>query len=233
MFSNKYLSSTSLKIIAILTMLIDHIGFIFYPDIIDDHSLYLSLRLIGRIAFPIFTFLLVEGFYHTRNRNHYLIRLGIFALVTEVIFDLAFYDKLFYWQHQNVLFTFAIGLIAIDFYDKNVITNPTKGTLAFIIIAIISEVFRSDYGLIGIGMIFAFTAFRSNFKALAISIIIINVMTITNFNYLESMLQAFASLALIFIYLYNGKRGFNLKYFFYWFYPVHLLILYLIKMSIL
>lgn len=227
--SYKLLSSTSLKIIAITTMLIDHIGYIFYPAIITNESIYLILRLVGRISFPLFAFILVEGYFHTRSRNKYLVRLLIFALLTEVIFDFAFYQTVINWQHQNVLFTFLIGLFSLSVYELFKLKLPVLSLISVFILAITAEILNLDYGILGVLLIFLVYLLRGNFPAVAASIILANILfTDLSFNNLEGMLQAFAGLSVIFIYAYNGNRGFNLKYFFYLFYPLHLLVLYLL-----
>jgi len=95
----------TLKMIAAVTMLIDHVGYIFFPQ-------YVLLRIIGRISFPIFAFLIVEGFMHTRDVKKYIFRMIIFALITEIPFDFAFYGT-FNWGHQNVLVTFLLALVAM------------------------------------------------------------------------------------------------------------------------
>lgn len=113
-------SGSSLKIIAITSMIIDHIGVSMIsrlPGITDKsgfiYALYWICRLIGRMAFPIYIFLLVEGFTHTRSKTKYSIRLLIFAIVSELPFDLALRGKLFDFKHQNVFLTLFIGLLVI------------------------------------------------------------------------------------------------------------------------
>ena len=134
MSANKYkvLDLSALKWIALITMLIDHIAatMMQYFDIveqlfnIDTEFIYNVMRGIGRISFPIFCFCIVEGFIHTRNIKKYLIRLFIFAVITEPIYDLAFFGIPLYLGYQNVLWTFLIAilmLMAIKKYDKNFI----------------------------------------------------------------------------------------------------------------
>ncbi|SHO50958.1 TraX family protein [Anaerocolumna xylanovorans] len=123
---------STLKLIAIFTMLIDHTAAVILEQIlvsrgffvaysnasfdstnIQIYQIYEWMRNIGRIAFPIFCFLLVEGFRYTSNKRKYAIRLGLFALVSEIPFDLAFYERLFYSYHQNVFFTLLIGFLVI------------------------------------------------------------------------------------------------------------------------
>ena len=97
------MSVFALKLIAVVTMLIDHIGYIFFPRV-------LWLRFIGRCAFPIYAFLLVQGYRHTHSVGKYLGRLALFSILSEVAFDLAFFRSFPYWGDQNVYFTLALGL---------------------------------------------------------------------------------------------------------------------------
>ena len=120
----KGLSGSALKIIAIVTMLIDHIAATVIIRILkfggyNDglYQLYRVMRNIGRIAFPIFCFLLVEGFMHTRDREKYALRLGCFAAVSEIPFDLAFNGKVLEVGYQNVFFTLLLGLLTMMAYD--------------------------------------------------------------------------------------------------------------------
>ncbi len=123
MSANKYkvLSLSSLKWIALITMLIDHTAATMMPHYnmlqeltnIDMAVVYEVMRGIGRLSFPIFCFCIVEGFVHTRNVKKYLIRLLIFALITEPIYDLAFFGTALYLDYQNVLWTFVIAILML------------------------------------------------------------------------------------------------------------------------
>ena len=101
-----------LKIAAMLSMLCDHIGFVLVPA---NHfpEIYYTLRIIGRIAFPLFCFMLVEGFVHTHNRKNFIIRLAVFAIVSEIPFDLSSCGSAFDWDSQNVMWTLLIGFIVL------------------------------------------------------------------------------------------------------------------------
>lgn len=217
------MNSFTLKMIAIITMLIDHIGAVLFPNI----SLF---RYIGRISFPIFCFLLVEGFYHTRNRKKYLIRLGIFAIISEIPFDITFYHTYFYEKNQNIFFTLCIGLIMMmvldkirkKYYENSVLIHLF--VVAILIIGMcVSEFLYTDYSAIGILMIFSFYLFYQNNLIQTIALFVINGLLI-------GMPQVLATLAMIPITFYNGKKGPSMKYSFYIFYPVHLLILSWIRM---
>lgn len=217
------MSVFALKILAILAMLLDHIAAVFLSSTTMP---YVLMRGFGRIAFPIFCFLIVEGYYHTRDVKKYMIRLAGFALVSEIPFDICFYHKLFYWGHQNVFFTLAIGLVtiyAIDEVKKRFSASYIKALVlqfTVIILAMTAAWFLStDYSMLGILIIIAFYVGRGNIIQIAISICIVTL-------YLGNTFQLYSLLALIPIYLYNGKKGPSMRYVFYVFYPAHMLILY-------
>ncbi|CUH93376.1 TraX family protein [Herbinix luporum] len=220
------MSTFALKLIAIISMLIDHVSYVF----LREYSLlYAGGRLIGRLALPIFVFLLVEGFFHTRNIKKYLIRLGIFALISEIPFDLAFYNTYFYFGHQNIFFTLFIGLLSI--YLINMVEKRYKNNMLIvnllnagitIALSIVAAILRTDYRFMGVLLIVAFYLFRGSKPLLIISLIILS----------PNVVQAFSVLSLIPISFYNGKKGKDIKYFFYAFYPAHLLILYLLNLII-
>lgn len=203
-------------------MIIDHYGAIFHSGV----DLY---RIIGRLAFPIYCFLLVEGYYHTKNLAKYAKRLFIFALLSEIPFDLAFYGELGF-THQNIFFTLFIGLGAMYFLD-----NKEKYNINDILILLISGTLAMllsvDYNFIGIIYILSFYYTRNYPKnkrliTVALIIFITNLLT-------QSMIQQYALLALPIIYLYNGQLGPKnklLQLLFYVAYPLHLIIFYLIKM---
>ena len=123
--SLKCLNALDLKLIAMALMLIDHI---FYVPLHEQAS-FQWMDFIGRLAFPIFAFQIAEGFVHTHNFRKYLSRVFLFALISEIPFDLAFYGSFFYTDHQNVMFTFCIALILLAIIDK----ARKKGRIAFIL----------------------------------------------------------------------------------------------------
>jgi len=204
----------TLKMIAAVTMLIDHVGYIFFPQ-------YIFLRIIGRISFPIFAFLIVEGFMHTRDVKKYIFRMLVFALVTEIPFDFAFYGAV-NWEHQNVLITFGLALLAL-YIDRQY--TRKIGIVAAFALAFLAEFIGSDYGMLGVIIVMMFYWNYDRFY----NKMIFGTASLT---LLVTSYQIFDVLAMIPIGLYNGKKGIGVKYFFYIFYPGHLLILYIIHMLI-
>ena len=119
----KILSGSTLKLIAVISMFIDHAAHILMNSfdfmgvkIYGNYTVYYVLRLVGRLAFPIFCFLIVEGFLHTRNVKKYCMRLAIFAVISEIPFNLMLSGKLIDLNHQNVYFTLLFGVIALELY---------------------------------------------------------------------------------------------------------------------
>lgn len=222
------ISGSTLKLIAIITMLIDHIGasiletyMYSYPEGFTEWwSFYSVLRMIGRVAFPIFIFLLIEGFSHTRNRWKYARNLLFFGILSEIPFDLAFFGIPFYWGYQNVMFTLLLGFIAI-WVDDTVKTESlgyVKSGICFLICASIAYFGQTDYHYFGVTAIYVLYQVRK-YKS------IFNITGILLF-----LWETTAPIAFLFTSLYNGARGLSLKYFFYFFYPAHLLLLGLIRL---
>ena len=215
----KFFSNFDLKILAIITMTIDHIGAIMYPNI--D-----IFRIIGRISFPIFAFLLVEGFKHTSNKLKYFLRLLLFAIITQPIYDYAFNN-----QDLNILFTFSLSFLFLSGLEfiKKIINKYSKGienylyktvfySLIYILFALFSLIFNVDYQALGVSLVFIFyLSFNIYLSFLLYLLAVIFLATNT--------IQLYSLLSFIFIYLYNGKKGYNLKYFFYLYYPLHIIVL--------
>jgi hypothetical protein len=260
--SMKRINGHTLKVIACVTMLIDHItaGIMLpvvraglYPDSIPFERIkliYDILRRIGRNSFPIFCFLLVEGFIHTKSRLRYALSLLIFGLISEPFFDATFYAKQEVFninlkecliankdilsEHCNVYFTLLIGLLVIWgadwclslFYKKSVpqwLTFIMAG--AFLGAGIyVANALHTDYRGYGVGMIFAFYIFRS----LTPIDLIVAYCAIASIS--DSEFWAFP--CFILLYFYNHQRGRklgNLKYAFYLFYPLHIFLIYVAR----
>lgn len=245
------ISGSTLKIIAVVSMLLDHtaavllgyilinngifsvedISFRYMKELIQADPIgwvYLAYqvmrRIIGRLAFPIYCFLLIEGFEKTRNRIRYAGRLFLFALISEIPFNLAFAREVFYSSYQNVFFTLLIGFFMIWAMEKigdrcrSLFLKLAGWGLVFLAAAFLSERIYCDYGARGIIAIALLYLFRKNKVEQIIAGCVAFLWEIT------------APLAFIFVAFYNGKRGIKLKYFFYIFYPAHLLILYLLTL---
>ena len=212
------MSRTQLKMLAIVTMLIDHTGAIFFPNIA-------ILRMIGRLSFPIFAFMISEGLIHTSNIKAYLSRLFVFALISEVPYDLAFHRVLYYPQEQNVFFTLFLGLAAISFLHTYLAKNSVLSIALAGAAALLAEVLHTDYGWFGVVTVIIFWGFHKYQTKGVFAFSALN----TGYALVQSTLQVYAAAASIPILLFNGKKGnLNWKYFFYAFYPVHLLLLYFV-----
>lgn len=221
------MTSYTLKWIAIITMFLDHLGAIILPQ-------YAILRIIGRVAFPIFCFLLVEGFYHTSNLKKYMLRLGIFAIVSEIPFDWMVDSKRSIWLHQNIFFTLLIGLVVLSIirytrekYEKKPIAMLSIEVTVIIVGTLISKVIHSDYEIVGVLYILVFYFYRGRNELLTMWLLIV-----TFCSYGQVTTQLYSVLAMIFISMYNGKKGKSMKYFFYSFYPVHILLLCIIRLML-
>lgn len=195
-------------------MLVDHIGAILFPQ-------YLGLRIVGRVAFPIFTYTLVEGFLHTHDVKKYMLRLGLLALISEIPFDLAFFGTVWSPSRQNVFFTLFLGVLMLYLLLK----APTalRGFFCVLAILLLSEFLNTDYSSMGLLMIYWFYQFRDNKVMKLLGVALINL-------FLMGGIQAYAIVALIPIALHNGEQGPKCKTFFYGFYPVHLMVLVLIRL---
>lgn len=231
------LTSFSLHLIAMALMLCDHL----WGTIIPGND---WLTCIGRICFPIYAFLTVEGYFHTRSLKKYVLRLLFFALLSEIPFNLAMGGSVIYPFHQNVLWCFLISLGLIHWNEKAAskklwkrilvgIPSVTVGYLAGLLLMV-------DYSHAGILMVLTFYFFRRGkrwaFLGQLLCLWYINTELLGGFTYELTLLgttwylkrQSLALLALIPIWLYRGRQGHHSKffqYFCYFFYPVHLLIL--------
>lgn len=236
------LTSNMLRTIAVILMLSDHIWATYMS--FGDWMTY-----IGRMAFPIFAFQIAEGFVHTSNFKKYALRLLGFALVTEIPFNLFYSSRVFNPYHQNVLFTLLLGLLAIHVIDKAKKNRTAKNiglsVLWLLLICMASTLGFVDYGFLGMLTVVMFYILR-NFPfawlAQLAAMVLINIVFFEGQVFPVEILgktfeipyQGFAVFALIPIWLYGGKKGKSSKimqYSFYAFYPVHMLILYLIKLA--
>ena len=220
----KGLSQEGLKILACVTMLVDHAALLFGGSP--------WLRVIGRLAFPIYCFLLTEGIRHTRDVRRYLSRLLFAAIVSEPIYDLVLYPCVGIWQHQNVLWTLALGCAML--WCMTMIHKPVAKLAVMLLFALAAQLVRASYGSSGIYMIALFAlcwGMPEGKWVLAAGLLVINWLmgsfTVSVFG-LDVPVQLFAELALVPIFLYSGEKRTRLKavsWGFYLFYPAHLLLL--------
>jgi hypothetical protein len=248
--NGRRLSGSALKVIACISMLIDHCSAIIlwnYMQTAGSQDTYLKDiynvgRAIGRIAFVLYAYLIVEGFFHTRDRRKFLLRLGAFALVSEIPFDLAFRDQIFYWKSQNVFFTLLLGVLALwawEWLGKH--TNVWCQYAAVLLCSAAAYLMKTDYTYTGVLLIFVLYCTHGAHPlwqfVSAAAVLLFGTWSADCLRYGErysvqylfwvSLREMYAVAAFVPISLYNGKRGRQLpKWFWYSFYPVHLLALY-------
>ena len=259
------LSGTTLKLMACVTMLIDHIGascleagllvpliasgtFSTDPAAASLLQLDRVLRYIGRLAFPIFAFMAVEGYFHTHSFRKYALRLALFAVLSEVPFDLMYGGTWFYPVHQNVIWTLLFGLLGIHLMET---VRKKQKTWLYLLTAllvvlsgtVLGTLSMVDYYGTGVLTIFIFYFFRGRkwwcLAGQLLALYWVNVQLLGGLLYpvhifgmeFEICQQGLALLALLPIWLYRGRQGYHSKpfqYACYAFYPVHMLILVLI-----
>ena len=227
----KILSGSALKMIAVVTMTIDHLALFllrYHAEFTEPLFLYhnkavnwyVVMRCIGRLAFPLFAFLLVEGFLHTSNRRRYGYSLLICALVSEIPWALLHHG--FHLAGHNVLFTLLLGFLGLCAIERYQEDRWRQGVTLLLMFAF-SLFFRADYG--GAGFAFIILLYILRHQPVIQAVIGCCMLP----------LRWVAGLAFIPINMYNGCRGFIqgpvLKYAFYAFYPLHLLVIYLIQLS--
>lgn len=216
---HKPLSQEWLKLIACATMLLDHVGAVFFPQT-------LWLRVIGRMAFPIYCFLLCEGTHHTKNPVRYGLRLFIGLLLAEIPFDLALYGQVSF-AHQNVMVTLLLGFLALLVMKKVPLWTMPLVALPF---AMAAEWLHTDYGAMGIMTVALFALTRDlEEKRMLQSVGLVGLSFLF---FPGNVLQPLAVLSMIPISLYSGRKATGsklLQWGFYLFYPLHLLVLWLIS----
>ena len=231
------MSAFLLKVIALFTMAVDHVGAVFFPD-------HLWIRYIGRISFPIFAFLLTEGFIHSSNRRKYLGRILLFAFLSEIPYDLCLFDVAFDWNHQNIFFELGAGLLLLSCLEK-LEAGRYAWALLPPVIAVAAGWAGFSYGVYGLAMMAGFYLLRNKPAARAawcgvISFVMQGIATL-RFPLLgrevvllsENFTQLYAVGASLPLFFYNGRKGpGSLKWAFYLFYPLHLLLLWGISLAL-
>lgn len=241
-----FINSFLLKLIAIIIMTIDHVGACIGTTYVDGRTYlsglmtpdtYTQLRTIGRVAFPIFCFMIVEGYFHTRDAKKYSLRLLVFAFISQVPFNLMLTKAPFTkGASLNVYFTLFIGLVTIMCFEYclKLYRNEERKRPVYIAIGIaiilstisLADFLYTDYAGLGVIIILIFYFFRDKplliFAGLNISIY-----------YLSNSLEMYALWCMVPILLYNHKKGPSMKYVFYIYYPLHMTVLYFIYMAML
>ncbi len=241
------MSTLLLKIIASITMLGDHIGyFLMGEPSVTVQEIGTVLRALGRIAFPIYCYLIAFGYRKTHNKWLYLVRLAVLSIISEFPYNFTFYGKFPSFDFNNVYFTLILGLLAITLFDLIYSQKPIilkiLAPLPVFVLALLAKELQTDYDLPGVILIFGFHLFNKN-KILQIPLVVwfafrrILYPLIFNINGLIndwSWMQIYSLAAIIPILLCNGERGFTpktrigtaaIKYGFYFFYPVHIFII--------
>ena len=220
------LSQEGLKIIACVTMLIDHIGAVLLRQ-------YFSLRMIGRIAFPIYCFLLAEGAHYTKSPKKYALRLGIGMLLSELPFDLAF-SRGWSWGYQSVMVTLLLGFLALKCMEQ------TKNIFLKLLIAVpfaaLAEICKTDYGASGVALIVMFGLTRTAPKRLQFLGVLAVLGAVPSAKVwiggVRFSVELLGILAMVPIFCYSGRKLSSsraLQWAFYLFYPVHLAVIWLIS----
>lgn len=218
-----------IKIIACVTMVLDHIKYAI-PETEGILTNYF-----GRLAFPLYAFLLTEGYVHTKDLKKYYYRMIIFAIISQIPFML-FRTLVGEWKMLNIMFTLLLGLIAITVYDK----EKRKYISIPIIILLIwmGKILKVDYGWYGVTTVILLYLLKNNKSFIPFSYLLLLIFyyysRIKSFNFgTEIILYILFSWSSTFIMMiYNGKEGKKLKYFYYIFYPLHMIVIYLISLVI-
>lgn len=227
------MNTFEIKIIAITAMIIDHIGLFFFPHLI-------IFRAIGRLAFPLFAWLIANGARHTQNINKYLFRLFFFACIAQLPFYYANEQIAGNQMSLNVLFTLFLGLSAIKVITLT--SNKILHITSIVICLVIANLLHTDYGAAGVLSIVAFYVWYKKPTVMIVSqCLILGILPWISFllesfyhiplttYYIDNALEPLALFALFFILKYTGEQGLQAKYLFYYIYPLQYVIILLIK----
>lgn len=230
------MSAFVLKLIAAATMLVDHVGYCFFPQAE-------WMRVIGRLSFPIYAFFIAEGAARTRNAKRYLLSLLVAGVVSECFFDMAFTRAWVNWNYQNVLWTLLLGAIAAMLWKE----SPKYGVPRWIALvagaalAAAAGMLRTDYGTFGVLLIIGFALCREIehpvLRRAAQTLVLVLAMAGLRFFVSPWNTLLFGMCAAPLLWTYNGRRGPQMppaaglcvKYAFYLFYPLHLAAVILIR----
>ena len=237
------LNANALKLIAIISMTIDHVTWAIFPGF-STHPLAIVMHILGRIACPVFCYFIVQGYLHTKNFKKYFLRLIIFALISHVPYVLTSFNYIDYFSlipcfysifnQTSVLWGFACGLLLIKVNDSSL--KPYAKILLSILICLVS--FPADWSCVAPLIIFFMWAYKDNFKMQMMFMVLMVctyvIVYLFALNIVYAILQFGVILAIPLLYFYNGTRGSNktlnsiMKWFFYVYYPLHLLLIFFI-----
>lgn len=235
------LNRTVLKYIAIVCMLVDHIGMRFLPSL---SALGIACRVLGRITCPVMCLFIAEGFYHTSSKSKYILRLLAFAFASQAAYTFFKYGTVYTYElftDYNVIFTLAASFVALLVYER--IKIYALKWLA--VIGIAAATYFCDWGVFAPALVIAFHVLRNSKNRQALAFVIISALLtlssilfyiINNELWYSELWQLGLFLFIPLLYLYDGRQGSNNafnKWFFYAFYPIHLALLGLIALSVL
>ena len=223
------MSRNTLKIIALVSMVLDHIGNVLFPEII-------VFQVIGRIAFPLFAFFIAEGYYYTKNKGRYARLLFIFAIISWVPYNLAFDYPMY---KINVLGVFLISILGMFIIDQIKSSVSYKFMFAMIFVfyilmcLVVDLLALAPEGIVGISLPIVIYATRNKktlqMFCMGIMLVIMSLIVWSVYGLKQGMIQLLALLSIVLLCMYNGEKGkTNLKYLFYVSYPTHLFVLWLI-----
>ena len=224
----KGVTGFQVKCAALFFMVFDHVG-----RAMQGGALSFAFRLAGRVSFPIFAFFIAEGMKKTSDRRKYLTRLGLFAFLSEMPYDLFMHGQFFYWEDQNIFFTLLIGACAcwaymavsngvsvLSFGEDSVMLGRFVGFMSGFFVCLAAELFMADYGFIGCLAVLVCFVFNDRlFQVIALSTVMFLLYGTDAW-----FLGVLPALGLL--YIYNGERGRAMKWLFYFAYPLHLFVLY-------
>ena len=215
------LSSFALSALAAVSMTVDHAAAVFAAA----SPVYYVMRAVGRIAFVIFAFLIAQSVDKTSSIKRFCLRLAVFAVISEPIFDMAFYGRWIFVRHQNIFFTLLAGVIGCSLVKR----RDAVSTAAAMAVVLAAQLVGTDYGGVGVLLILAFYLLEKTrlFEVVAVFAAVCIVDG-------DPLFYAFALAAVPLIKLYNGSRGGGFapklrKWIFYIYYPAHLAFLIFIR----
>ena len=220
------LSGTALKLIAMVSMVFDHVGDNFFPDMV-------WMRVLGRIAMPIFAFCVAEGFRCTHDRKKYLARMLFFAVISEIPFDLVTAGKYLESGHQNIMFTFAWAILGLMCCDRVLSGEKTRcryaaAAAAAVFFAVSSVFLGLDYNILAVALIFTWYMMKDRPLWAGTAAAAVVHAALRNMG-----IYWFGLLGFIPGFFYSGERGKGLKWLFYLFYPGHLLLIFMLRKMLL